>query len=346
MNRRASDGFTVLEILLVVAIIGVVIAALSPLFLVVRTTVAVNNDSTETLQNARVAMDYLVRTVRQSKEIVAYSAATDTNGYLELLDNSDSTVRFSRSFDTGAGWYGLAVNDQPLAGALDAFTVTGYRADSVANPTPTLIVDELYSLKLTATFSLPGGVSPPVTLSATIYPPRTRFSIVINEIMYNPNLTFAERTTWGEQQYEWIELYNSSARSIDMNGWIFRDNGKGDAIRGYLGGPTVIPPGGYALLTANPTRVYGDVPVDSAAVRLIVDDARIGNGLDNKGESSKILTPNNVLIDLLDYDQSWGGDNNDRTLERVNVHNRTNIAANWLEGPLFGTAGRKNSVSP
>lgn len=60
---------------------------------------------------------------------------------------------------------------------------------------------------------------------------------------------------------QWVELYNTSAAPVDMNNWniwtkgqTIADTFQPDFI--YSSGSTVIPPGGYALVTANQSKLY------------------------------------------------------------------------------------------
>jgi len=67
-------------------------------------------------------------------------------------------------------------------------------------------------------------------------------SIVINEVMYNP--------VENDSCNEWVELYNPTSSSIDVNGWTLYDGQEEDSIEGdpdNESGTTVIPPGGYIM---------------------------------------------------------------------------------------------------
>ena len=133
--------------------------------------------------------------------------------------------------------------------------------------------------------------------------------IIINEIMAD---TIADETL-----NEWIELYNDESASIDINGWIIGDNKDNDTIEGglYNKEGTLIGPLSFAIITDESTRVYNNFNVSSDAIRLYVDDAAIGNGLSNNGETIYLYDGNGNLIDKKTYnetteDLSWAYINN------------------------------------
>src|SRR3989338_4832627 len=82
---------------------------------------------------------------------------------------------------------------------------------------------------------------------------------------------------------EWVELYND-------------ENKDG----------TIIPASGYAIVTDDSTRVYNNFNVSSDAIRLYVDDASIGNGLGNDGETVYLYDNNNDnnLMDKKTYNET------------------------------------------
>ena len=134
-------------------------------------------------------------------------------------------------------------------------------------------------------------------------------AIVINEIMADPIADDALN--------EWLELYNNKNKDVNVSGWIIGDDKDNDTIEGglYNKDGTIIPEFGYAIITDDATRVYNNFNVSSDAIRLYVDDASIGNGLGNDGETIYIYDGNGNLIDKKMYnktteDLSWAYINN------------------------------------
>ena len=127
-------------------------------------------------------------------------------------------------------------------------------------------------------------------------------AIVINEIMADP---IADETL-----NEWVELYNDENKDVNASGWIIGDDNDNDTIQGglYNNEGTIIPAFGYAIITDDATRVYNNFNVSNDAVRLYADDASIGNGLGNDGETIYIYDNNGYL--LTEIGEQWDSQNN------------------------------------
>jgi len=125
-------------------------------------------------------------------------------------------------------------------------------------------------------------------------------SLLINEVMYHP----AEN----ENTNEWIELYNPTSTSIDVNGWILTDGQQDDTLQGDVingDGTTVIPSRSYAVITDKGTTVYDTFSVPDTALRLTVDDSTLcGYGLKNTGEKLILMDSEGNVIDCME----WGID--------------------------------------
>ena len=92
--------------------------------------------------------------------------------------------------------------------------------------------------------------------------------LVLNEVMANPVV---------ETTGEYLEIVNTSDAPVDAAGLTVDDGDALDALVGWQGGPTVIPPGGFAVvLDPDHVDTY-DIP--EGTVLLTVDDAALGNGL-------------------------------------------------------------------
>ena len=126
-------------------------------------------------------------------------------------------------------------------------------------------------------------------------------AIVINEIMADP---IADETL-----NEWLELYNDENKDVNASGWIIGDDNDNDTIQGglYNNEGTIIPAFGYAIITDDATRVYNNFNVSNDAVRLYADDASIGNGLGNDGETIYIYDNNGNLRDKRTYNKTTEG---------------------------------------
>lgn len=91
-----------------------------------------------------------------------------------------------------------------------------------------------------------GAENAPIALTPS------RNAIVINEINYKSQTYF--------NSGDWVELYNTSSRDVDVSNWIIRDNN--DDNMSIIPTGTIIPAHGYLVLCDNPTyfsEIFPDV---------------------------------------------------------------------------------------
>lgn len=114
--------------------------------------------------------------------------------------------------------------------------------------------------------------------------------MVISEIGYK-----------GGHKEEFVELYNQSSNSIDLNGWKIQDNTEEDVLSLFEeGGSTIIPADGYAVITANETNVI----VPSDVVHLSTGDQKIGNGLASGNDIVILKNPDGKVMNQKEYSQN------------------------------------------
>lgn len=128
-------------------------------------------------------------------------------------------------------------------------------------------------------------------------------TLLINEVMYHP--------TENENTNEWIELFNPTSTSIDVADWMIADEKETDTLLAdteHGDGTTVIPTGGYAIITDKGTTVYETYSIPVNAVKLSVDDSTLcGYGLNNQQEKIILFDQDSNLIDAIE----WGDDYED-----------------------------------
>jgi hypothetical protein len=138
--------------------------------------------------------------------------------------------------------------------------------------------------------------------------------VVFSEMNVNPEVV-------EDEVGEWVELFNTSGRSINLNGYTFRDDDQDEWV---LQGDLVVAPGGYFVLCANISpETNGGVPCDGHFNR---DWEGNGIALGNGDDELVLTRPDGVEIDWLHYDDTWytpgvaigvhpdhldGGDNDD-----------------------------------
>ena len=159
-----------------------------------------------------------------------------------------------------------------------------------------------------------------------IFPAR---SIVINEIMYNSD----------EGEPEWIEFYNNSNYTINLNGWLIRDVVTTPA-QSEIDTNFVLPPRKY-LLIAKDSAVFNYHRVIPATV--------LFNSFPNLNNDEDGI----VLRDFAGrtMDSVWYGESFDlksgKSLERIRTDGSSNSPLNWRSSldVEAGTPGRINSVT-
>lgn len=156
-------------------------------------------------------------------------------------------------------------------------------------------------------------------------------TVIINEIMAN---------ALDEGTGEYIELYNPSLGDVDVAGWVIDDGDATDALVGWQGGTTVIPPLSYAVIldTQYPGTPY-DIPAE--AVLLTVGNAKIGSGLSNS-DPITLSTPGGVaVVDTFSHPFDAG---NGVSVEKDTAEDG-DIATNWVASPCGRTPGSMNCAS-
>ncbi len=119
--------------------------------------------------------------------------------------------------------------------------------------------------------------------------------IVISEIQKDP-------TAVSDSQGEWIELHNTSAAAIDIEGWTLADLGSDQTQLDNAGAGIVVPPGGYLVLGREAdSALNGGVPVDATYG---------GFTLSNGEDEVVLIDPAGVVIDEIAYDDGvlWPDD--------------------------------------
>ncbi len=109
--------------------------------------------------------------------------------------------------------------------------------------------------------------------------------LVITEMMPDPD-------PLDDEDGEWFELYNASARDIDLQGWTFADSGGAVTVDGSV----VIAAGAYAVFAANPNPITNGNLEDVAWV-FDWDEVH----LNNSGDSWQVIMGSTV-IDEVAYD--------------------------------------------
>ncbi len=154
-------------------------------------------------------------------------------------------------------------------------------------------------------------------------------ALVINEIMYNSP---------GADE-EWIELYNTTSASIDLENWKVLDNDAGHT-------PIIIP-AGYSIAANG----YFTIQItDNGNFPFTPDYDGSGNfGLGNGGDAVRLWNADGILVDIVNYDDSspWPTepDGHGPTLALIDPTYDNSLPGSWLASDQDGgTPGAINFI--
>jgi len=157
--------------------------------------------------------------------------------------------------------------------------------------------------------------------------------VVINEIMYKPSDN--------RDSKDWIELFNGSAKAMDVSGWTLKDDDDDHAFR--LPAETVLPAGGYLVLCNSVTAftaAYGSVPA------LVVGDVDFGFG--TPSDQVRLFDASGALVDSVEYSTTspWPSDANGtgKSIELLHPDLDNTLGVNWRSSVDSGTPGAPNGT--
>jgi PKD repeat protein len=162
-----------------------------------------------------------------------YIGALGNNGeYLELKNSQGEIVDF---LDTGAAW---PAGDNSTKQSMSLFGDLSWKNSLLSGGTPRAAND--YSLgpgetvpdcengncETTASTSVPTSNGNQSTGNTPVVPATKYGEVLINEFVSDPS----------DEDVEWVELYNKTARDINLNGWTLEDGSNTKtAIKGQVG---------------------------------------------------------------------------------------------------------------
>ena len=171
MTNRARKNvcrhaLTLMEMVIALAIMTVVFAAVLPQFRLIHNSWDTRQASAETVQNGRVFVDFLNRTLAAAVKINTVSSSTDTDGYIEF-EAADGTVYRCDLAEDNYIEFGETGDQSELAGPVSSLKFVCYNLDDF--DTPTTIVDEIRLVTAEAVFPDSSDIGSDKTFSASAF---------------------------------------------------------------------------------------------------------------------------------------------------------------------------------
>jgi len=157
--------------------------------------------------------------------------------------------------------------------------------------------------------------------------------IVINEIYYNDPPDF--------DADDWVELYNKGVTTIDLSGWILKD--EDNPHRFVIPSGIYIYPKEYLVLSRNVSKFRIAYPDKSVPV------GDFSFGLGSSGDCLRLFTADSILVDSVRYGVTapWPSEPNEigTSLELKNPGYDNSLPINWTaSSAAHGTPGEDNSL--
>lgn len=238
--------------------------------------------------------------------------------------------------------------DGSLSGAISGDGATVLLASTLSAGTHTI------TLAATDTDGEVGTDSIEITVESEPEPPEPG-DLIFTEMMVNPNAA-------SDEDGEWVELYNTSGRVLDIAGYSFHDDGSDEWV---FDASVLVEPKSYVVICANvDPQKNGGVPCDAWFYRQPSGEAPpsgqghgSGMAIANNDDELVLTSPLGIDIDIFDYDdtdsdpiEAGMGFGLDPT--KLDVFLNDDVG-NWCsqvtligEGPDFGTPGVENDPCP
>ncbi|MCP4259470.1 MAG: hypothetical protein GY774_18475 [Planctomycetes bacterium] len=165
-KTRSSLALTLVEMLVAMSIMAIILAAILPQLRVIQNSWSSRVGASETLQNGRVLIDHLNRNLSKAARITAVSGPSETNGYIEFIDNDANNVRY----DIGVNNYvefGQVGDLYELAGPVSQLLFTCYDGNDFT--TPITDVSAIRSVKVETTLINSASLDQDMNFTAQAY---------------------------------------------------------------------------------------------------------------------------------------------------------------------------------
>ena len=157
-------------------------------------------------------------------------------------------------------------------------------------------------------------------------------SLVINEVNYNSSDDF--------NPDDWVELYNPNTFTVDLSGWMFKDEDDIHIFNFPEG--FILDSEEYIVLCRDTTAFLTFFPEVTSCL------GNLDFGLSGNGELIRLYDSQGTLVDFFTYDDEdpWPvePDGNGPALALINPSLDNTVAENWAPSVEHGTPGELNEV--
>ncbi|MCK4752231.1 MAG: hypothetical protein KAS75_02210 [Planctomycetes bacterium] len=290
-KTQLCSGMTFLEVVIAMVIMTIIFTAILPLTRGIQNSWNSKKGSTETLQNGRVLTEHLTRNLSKASEITAVSEASETNGFIEYLDNDGSTMRYD--VNNSYVEFGPVGNLSTLAGPVSQLQFTCYNILNL--DTPIADVNNVTSIRFVraeATMSNPSEMAQDKTFTASAF--LYTNANPATEESYDPNLV---------AYYPFEGNYNNviTGQAADPCGTtgIVTDPSKGLVLdQPYAGTNKIF---GDYLNCGNDAVRYIDTAVTVAAWVKLPDPGKSGVAIVSKGYAWKLVVDGSSASFRIDH---------------------------------------------
>lgn len=166
-SRKLRRGFTLVEVIVATAIMAMLTTASFALVRTANTAWLRHRDDSGRRREATMAMQHIMRRVRQATRVTAITAAGDVVGGLTLLMAGGTTGIWARNSGTNQVLYGTSSANNLLATGITEMTFVGLKANGSTATTQT---DLIHAVRCTMKYTLarPSGMSTE-TISCTAW---------------------------------------------------------------------------------------------------------------------------------------------------------------------------------
>jgi type II secretory pathway pseudopilin PulG len=131
-KNRFSDGLTLIEMVIAMAMMVVIFLAIVPIFYAVRKGWDLKEADAEVLQSGRVFIDHISRTLAQAREITEVGDPCDPNGHIVFVANDGNEMEYT--WGTGYITYGLHGVTHDMAGIYTSIRYACYDGNDFNTP--------------------------------------------------------------------------------------------------------------------------------------------------------------------------------------------------------------------